>query len=484
MTYRLRTILLFTVCSLIGVLILQGYFGVQVYRQHRAGLAEDVNRAFSEALTMAEENRIDSINALFALDIQNPELAKLGLESEDGVRSITVTDPTTGLKSLSIRLSETEGSKMEERSLSDELIEYNRNFLKENTVMYWTDSIGGRLSGFADSIQLSRSVVEKAVRRELDSLKITSTFRLLLSHDTLSKERDEMFTVGSRRDEVKIDGFTAAEVQLEHSVRETLRRAAFVYLMTAVVLVLILSSFAVLLRFVRRQKQLALLKDDFIDNVTHELLTPITTLQLALDRLNEEQTAGTVNKYLSIGQQQARRIAEVVDHVLRVSFAEGEQPGLIISEVALNPLLQEVIEYHRKTALKPLSISGTLPQDYVLNTDGHHLANVLHNLIGNAVKYSPEAGGVLSITAEEEDGLLRLHFRDNGPGIPAAEGRRIFDKFHRVTTGGTHETKGLGIGLYYARSITQRLGGSLELSQTSPGGSTFSLTLPYPNATD
>ena len=246
---------------------------------------------------------------------------------------------------------------------------------------------------------------------------------------------------------------------------------------TVLVLMLIVLSFVALGIILHRQKKLSALKDDFIDNVTHELLTPIATLKLALETLNRDPDFSQ-SPYLEISNQQTHRMAEVVDHILQVSFVEEGRAGLRMESVELVSLIQEVANYHRTMAQNPIALSLELPSEILVWSDHHHLNNVLHNVLGNAVKYGPEEGGEIGVNLKTEDDILLLQIWDNGRGIPAEEQEAIFDKFHRVQRGGIHDVKGLGIGLYYSRSILRQLGGDIRLAQSSAAGSCFEITLP------
>lgn len=479
MTRKLRAIVILTIASLVGILLLQVYFGVQVYQQYRSALEREVDQTLKAAIISADGHRIDQINKLFAQDIRNPELVTLSLKMEEEEPKIFLSDPETGDIYVSIRFREAIDSSKITEQLQEEMIKYNRNFLEEGSVMYWTDKIGEKLAKYSDSIQISKAFLLKEIGKELDTLGIQSGFEVVFHQDTSATKDDDGFALGAHAAPVKIDGYDSATILLDTPGREVLRRSGFIYLMTVVILLLIVASFLVLLRFVRRQKRLSQLKDDFIDNVTHELLTPITTLRLALDALRQD-TSMTPNRYLDVSQQQTQRIANVVDHVLRVSFVDEAQAGLHFEDTSINALITEAIEYYQVTTQKPLRIKASLAVNYTLRTDAKHLLNVIYNLIGNAIKYSPESGAVLNITAERKLETLHLNITDNGPGIPKGEQQSIFEKFHRVPNGDTHEVSGLGIGLYYAKGIMKQLGGQLKLKRSSPAGSTFSIILPYP----
>jgi signal transduction histidine kinase len=478
MTLRLPSVVYLIACSLLGIFLLQAYFGYQVYQQHTAALEREAYRALSEAILTANEHRITRINELFARDIRNPALVELQLNLEEEEPRIFIKEPETGNVHTSIRFRSAVDSVTAVRQMEEDLINYNRTFLEEESVMYWTDNIGKRIARYADSIQISQEFLAKEIEQELDTLNISSDFELLLSNDSISPSSSFVFKTGPRKVPAKIDGHTSVAIVLSSPNREVLKRTGFVFVMTLMVLLLMVGSFMVLLRLIRRQKKLSQLKDDFIDNVTHELLTPITTLKLALESLRNNDSKRKPSKYLEMSEQQTQRIAEVVDHILQVSFVDEQHPGLNMEEVNVTNLLREVLEYHQATADKPLEIITSLGLDRIVLSDQKHLQNVFHNLIGNAIKYAPDSGVSLSINISEVSDELHIAISDNGPGIPPSERDKIFDKFHRVTNLTTHEVKGLGIGLYYARGILRQLQGDLLLTKSTLTGATFSVILP------
>lgn len=243
MTKRLRSIVTLTVCSLLGVLLLQVYFGYQVFQQHSVTLKQEVDRALTEAIKTSEEDRVNRINDLFAQDIRNPELVKLSLLIEDEEPKILLSDPETGNVHVSIRFREEVDSAKITQQLQEEIIKYNRNFLEESSVMYWTDKVGERLAKYSDSIQISQAYLEQELRYELDTLNINSDFQVILSDSIDSSTTRENMPPGAYEAIAKIDGFSSVSINLNTPGWEVLRRSVFIYLMTAIILLLIMGSF-------------------------------------------------------------------------------------------------------------------------------------------------------------------------------------------------------------------------------------------------
>ncbi|MTB52106.1 HAMP domain-containing sensor histidine kinase [Lewinella sp. W8] len=475
MTKRTQSLSFLITGSLLGIFLLQVYFGYQVYQKHRLTIQRELTAALDEAIDRADARRISTINDLFARDLRDPELVRLEIRVEEDQPKVFIISPQTGDIHVSIFFPDLVDSVAAVQQMEEQILERNRALLVEGSIMYWTDELGKRLITYSDSIQISRETLRTAVARELDSLDIRSAFSLVLEHDSLAAVPDESLFFQHQRLPAKVEGNNLVSILLAQPALEVFRRAGLVFLMTLIILLLMVAGFWWLLKLARREARLSRLKDDFIDNVTHELLTPIATLKLALATLREDNNLPKPNKYLAMSEQQAQRIAEVVDHVLKVTFVDQQQAGITLERVNPNAILTEVISYYENHAGATITV---LPaKDIEVDTDPHHLQNVFHNLVSNALKYGPEHPE-LTVRVKTLPQSVTISFTDNGPGIPPSERDSIFEKFHRISEGGTHDVKGLGIGLYYARGILRQLGGNLELTRSTAAGSTFTVTLP------
>jgi signal transduction histidine kinase len=475
MTKKTRSLRLLITTSLLGIFLLQVYFGYQVYQKHRFAIERELIAALEEAISNANAQRVSQINELFAQDLRDPELVKLEVRVEEEKPKVFVIDPQTGDIHVSVYFQELLDSTTAVQQMEEQIIKRNRTFLEEGSIMYWTDVLGQRLIDYNDSIQISRASLREEVGKELDTLGIRSDFHLVLEHDSLAAIPDTSAFFQNQQLPALVDGHNLASVQLKRPGGEVLRRAGLVLLLTLTILLLMAAGVWLLFQMTQREARLSKLKDDFIDNVTHELLTPIATLKLALASLQDDDKLSQPNKYLDMSQQQAQRIADVVDHVLQVSFLDEERAGIRLEKVSPKSALLDVIKYYENSPNTTIQVM-TGPE-ILIETDAHHLQNVFHNLIGNAIKYGPEKPR-LDIQIQELPSTVKIAFTDNGPGIPAEEQKSIFEKFHRISEGDTHNVKGLGIGLYYARGILRQLGGDLVLSRSDASGSTFTVTLP------
>lgn len=232
-----------------------------------------------------------------------------------------------------------------------------------------------------------------------------------------------------------------------------------------------------------RQKKLALVKNDFINNMTHEFKTPITSISLATQLLQEELKPGkneSMLRYLGIIKEENTRLGQQVERVLQTAQMEREEITLKRKSVDMAALIYHVAEING-----PLfdSVNGVLSVQLAdlpanISIDEVHISNVLNNLIDNAVKYSPSNPKVEILAHQQDQGVL-ISVKDQGMGMPKEALSNIFDAFYRVPTGNVHNVKGFGLGLSYVKKIVEAHGGKVNVKSKLGDGSTFEIYLPY-----
>ena len=253
-----------------------------------------------------------------------------------------------------------------------------------------------------------------------------------------------------------------------------------VYLMIVVVFVVVFFAFS--LGIIIRQKRLSEVKNDFINNMTHELKTPISTISLSSElllRLEDNADPDRMRKYASIIYKENKRLEKQVERVLNIAQLDKDKVTLNKETVSLFSILNDVkenFEFNRATGGGQLSIHKETDTEMLI-ADPVHLTNVLFNLVDNAVKYCKNIPVILVTVKTEKEGY-RIDIQDNGIGIKKEDLRLIFDKFYRVPTGNIHDVKGFGLGLYYVKLIIEAHKGKIDAKSTLDKGTTFSIWLP------
>ncbi|SFQ02038.1 sensor histidine kinase [Hymenobacter arizonensis] len=253
-------------------------------------------------------------------------------------------------------------------------------------------------------------------------------------------------------------------------------------LLTGSVLLLALTTgcFWLMLSTILKQKKLSDVKNDFINNMTHELKTPLATVSAAVEAL---QNFGALNDpvktqtYLSISRTELQRLSDLVEKVLNIAVDERQQLELTPESVRPAELVAEIVARHQLQASKPVKFDIEVGPAASVLFDRLHMGNVINNLIDNAIKYSREAV-TITIRGRQEATGWHLSVADDGPGIEPGYQEAIFDRFFRVPTGNLHNVKGFGLGLYYVRQVVERHGGHIDVRSGLGRGSEFSLWIP------
>lgn len=244
-------------------------------------------------------------------------------------------------------------------------------------------------------------------------------------------------------------------------------------------------AFWMTFRSLHKQRQLAKLKQDFVNNMTHELKTPITTVGVAIEALRNFQVLEDPQRtaeYLDISHHELNRLGLLVDRVLRMAQFERGAPELKLESLNFRALIEDVLramklQFEQVKAEVNVHFQG---DSFQLKGDRGHLASVLYNLLDNALKYSPTPPKV-AVSLEADTHGLSLQIRDQGIGIPAKFLPHVFDPFFRVPQGNRHDIKGHGLGLSYVAAVVRQHQGHITVDSQPDAGATFSIYLPQAN---
>ncbi|MBK7409984.1 MAG: HAMP domain-containing histidine kinase [Saprospirales bacterium] len=231
-----------------------------------------------------------------------------------------------------------------------------------------------------------------------------------------------------------------------------------------------------------RQKQLSEMQKDFINNMTHEFKTPISTIKISADVFLHNpqiQSDPRLLQYAKIIQDQNQRLNNQVEKVLQLAKIEGDNFRLTPEELDLHDLLKTIVP---STMMKVEELGGSLvctlsDSQPMVMADRLHLSNIIHNLLDNAIKYCNGVPHIEVITQTKGKNVL-LVVSDKGIGIDPEYQHKVFDKFYRVPTGNVHNVKGFGLGLFYIKSICQAHGWKIELESQPEQGTSIAILMP------
>ncbi|MBK9688959.1 MAG: HAMP domain-containing histidine kinase [Saprospiraceae bacterium] len=246
---------------------------------------------------------------------------------------------------------------------------------------------------------------------------------------------------------------------------------------------LILFCFLYTLSVIFQQKKTSEIKNDFINNMTHEFKTPIATISLATDSIQSPMIMGNevkMKKFLGIIKEENRRMLRQVEKVLQMAQIDRKEIALKPTKININELVSQSAHH---AELKVTERGGNIDvrlgaKREIIEADQNHVSNIIANLLDNAEKYCPEQPTIIVETLDDKDGV-KISITDNGIGIPKESLKHIFEKFYRVHTGNIHDVKGFGLGLSYVKAIVDAHGGRVSVKSEPGKGSTFTLFLPF-----
>lgn len=260
---------------------------------------------------------------------------------------------------------------------------------------------------------------------------------------------------------------------------------SFLLIASLMIIVIIFLAFFYSIKTILRQKKLSEIKNDFINNMTHELKTPISTISLACEALNDPDISATpklLDRYINVIGTENKRLYNQVENVLKSAVWGSKAFKLNLEPTNMEEIIESAIA---KFQMQLSDRQGFIAfakeaKTYEFAFDKTHISNALHNLIDNALKYSGENPEIHIKTSNVKDNFV-LSVCDNGIGISKDNQKKIFDKLYRVPTGNRHDVKGFGLGLNYVKTIIERHGGRISVSSKINKGSTFTIELPMRN---
>jgi len=247
---------------------------------------------------------------------------------------------------------------------------------------------------------------------------------------------------------------------------------------------IIIITFVFIISLILKQRKLSELKNDFINNMTHELKTPVSTISLASQMISDDSISLKQDKLKSISKiikDESKRLEFLIEKVLQISLFEKGNIHFNMQDVDIHKIIELAV---MNTDIKVKNKGGSLSFDlkansYIYKGDKLHLTNIIFNLLDNAVKYSKHniPPKIEIYTSNKDEGML-IKIKDNGIGINKENQKKIFNKFYRVPTGNVHDVKGFGLGLSYVKRIVQEHKGEISIKSDTGKGAQFNIFLP------
>lgn len=281
------------------------------------------------------------------------------------------------------------------------------------------------------------------------------------------------------------DDFFDAELRLyiliANQTKYVLKSMWVMLLLSFIFLVIIITIFYYNIKVIYKQKKLSIIKNDFINNMTHELKTPISTISLACEALSDKDLANNTKnrvRFIQTIKEENLRLGNLVENVLQSATVERDSLALKIELINLHDIIEKTVKNNKlqitdKNGVVELNL---MAGNTLIEGDKIHLINVFSNLIDNALKYASNSPKIKISTEDVINGIV-IKIKDNGIGISKDHQDKIFDKLYRVPTGDRHDVKGFGLGLSYVKSIIEKHNGKIKVESQLLSGSTFIIQL-------
>ena len=343
--------------------------------------------------------------------------------------------------------------------------------------------------------QIQPKLLEAFLIEEFEQQNITQSFEygvydcftdsiIFDKYVDLSSKTIEPHQSKTRQQKWNHDGYYFGVYFPEKAV-EISKQASFVsapFITSSVIILLIITVLGYAVTVILKQKRLSEVKTDFINNMTHELKTPISTIALSsefLTKISSESDFEKAKHYAQIIKAENKRLENQVERVLQLAKLDREQLELKRSQVNVNKLIKDVTESFQLTIEQrkgklSLNLTETPVEAYI---DRVHFTNVIYNLLDNANKYSPE-DPCISIGLQRRDNNVNITVSDKGKGMTPTQQKLVFDKFYRADMSDIHDVKGFGLGLFYVKTIVEAHGGKVNVKSALNEGSTFNISLP------
>ncbi|MEI8114026.1 MAG: HAMP domain-containing sensor histidine kinase [Bacteroidia bacterium] len=330
--------------------------------------------------------------------------------------------------------------------------------------------------------------LDSTIRKELDFYHINLDFHFILinGEDTLSLQPDSKVKNGELFHQSFRSPYPDSSIDLAVHFPERstfiLRRIGIMFGISVVLILFTMVSIFLILAYSRRERMFAQQVKDMIGNLTHEFITPISSISLAGNMIHarsERLGDQAIGQFATAIKEENKKLQRQVDRLLQLAAVENSGFEYNKARVDIHQIIEDAL--HSMSFLlnqNDVQIIRTFQAEKsMILADSLHLVDVFVNLISNSIKYSVEKP-FIGIETRNLEHTIEIIITDKGIGIPHREFKRIFEKYYRITTGDLHNTKGFGIGLYYVKTVIRAHKGTITVKSEPAKGSTFTISLP------
>lgn len=492
-TKKIAVLISFLILSTIG---LQVYWNYKNYIANKNRLFNEVQIAYDKALEIYfnEESKKQLITFVSSdKSLKSEDFVNLVLKDSIFKSSIKINAPKTKeTDTLLFESFDDTSTKIDTKIFFTE--EEKIRLPKTNTInsiqvlkgKKAQDKIGGIdqfpnrivINMSSDSIKYSQ--VDSILKTELKRKNIALQYSLYhLKEDSLVYTFSNFNQPFNHKIEPKSTFFKPNEtvtLGFDYSNLLLLQRMSIELILSFIFLIALISCLFFMLYIISKQKKIDAIKNDFINNITHEFKTPITTISSALEGMSNFNPTNDVEKnqkYISISRSQLSKLETMVEKILETATLNTEKLSLNKVSFDFISFLKHIVDKHQTSTTKSIEFSSNLNELQFFG-DSFYLENVFSNVIDNAIKYGGEK---IMVNCKWVNETIQIDVTDTGNTIPKSEEKAIFEKFYRIPKGNIHDVKGYGIGLYFSKTLIEKHNGSLQLIRNHQ--TTFRIILPY-----
>ena len=498
-------IVILTVVSMVSILLVQFSWISQINELNNERFEKDINDVLFTVNQKLEEREIliltrENLEAKFKISRSNETGGVELIESIFSKRTIQDGEIETKQNSLQFDLESSNKNVDSDDNINASILVEDFNEVTVDTLIQkQIDKVLDRsemiqiilnklLTGDRNiKTELNKNSIEKLIETSLKQKNIDMDFEYLL----LDNEKNNILLSNTEDDKILKSSFSISLFQndlidsnlvlfLDFPLKNSYLRDNNIYSLafSFIFILLIALSFYYVVVKAFQLKKLSEIKNDFIDNMTHELKTPISTISLACEAMIDNKK--NKNDYVKIIDEENKRLGHQVERVLNIARTEKQSYIIDKSSVNIHEIIEESINVFRfKLEKKGGKIVNKLKaENPIINGNKSHLVNVFNNLIENGIKYSKDKP-VITIESRNDESSMEISIKDNGIGIKKNNLDKIFDKFYREPQGNIHNVKGFGLGLSYVKNIVDKLNAKIFVKSKYGHGSVFTLKFNY-----
>jgi signal transduction histidine kinase len=479
---------------MIGIVVFQAFWLKNYYQLSRERFQREANLGFEDAVRREFEVRNDTLENLLYLYLSDTNKTRITTAPDNqGKPRYIISDVTDSKYNWEFGYSEfnfpinsnRDTNRLKVARVAAKL--YRQEDLDRHIIYYKPQNLGKYIGAKADSLNFDTARLRPILKQYLAERDITERFVFKVTNEGNAFNQNKFHDSLTSKYAFITKSFPTYRVETDYHYVQAMFPTISGYLYSknklllsgSIILILVVAtSFYYLLRVIKRQKKLSDIKNDFINNITHEFKTPIATVYSAveaLDNFNVIASPDKARKYLAISKRELERLSNLVTKILNTSLYENASREFKTERVDIDLIIKDIIQVHKAATGNELKFfynnSSVNP---VVSGDKTHIYNSVHNVIDNAIKYSKD-NAEINIRVFNRDVYLVITIEDNGIGIKKEDVPFVFDKFYRAPATGV---KGYGLGLSYTKTIVESHKGWCKVDSEFGTGSKFMIALP------